>query len=278
VRRVPESEVESEFERQYAWGDDERNFYHPLKKKAAVLGCHLRLETVVSLVKRYVKPSGRALGRALGRVADFASAQGNYALALAEAGYDVTAVDINEEFLRYARKKYEHGKFTTVQANIIGYRDGARFDGLILGEVLEHVAHPGELLKSAFENLRPGGFLFITTPNGAQHGQKLPTFSQVTDFSAFEGRQFHWGNHLFLYTPNELRGLFDAAGFEVLEMFGVNSDYVSQIKGVRFLLPYFLLRWMERRTRTWRIRGHESTNTLVAVGRKRQNSALMSAK
>lgn len=260
MRRVPEAEVETEFERRYAWGDDQRNFYNPMKKKAAVLGCHLRLETVVEIVRNEVRPGGR--------VADLASAQGNYALTLAEAGYDVTAVDLNEDFLKYARKKYTHGTFRTVQANIMEYRDPLGFDCVLLGEVIEHVAHPLELLQAAAANLKSGGILILTTPNGGQFGQKLPTFSQVTDFSAFESRQFHWGDHLFLYTKDELTGLLSRSGFDVIRAFGVNSDYVSQIKGMRYLIPYRLLRWMERMTRNWKLHGEDSTNTLIVVGRR----------
>jgi hypothetical protein len=34
--------------------------------------------------------------------------------------------------------------------------------------------------------------------------------------------------------------LMRASGFEVPKVFEINSDYVSQIKGVRYLLPYRL--------------------------------------
>jgi hypothetical protein len=33
MRRVPESEVETEFERQYCWGDVERYIYNPKRRK-----------------------------------------------------------------------------------------------------------------------------------------------------------------------------------------------------------------------------------------------------
>ena len=164
MRRVPESELETDFERQFAWGDDERHLYNPNRRKAAVMAAELRLETVISLVNRFAT-TGKTVG-------DFASAQGNFGLLLAEQGYQVTAVDIKPEFLNYSLKKHTHGKFETVLANIIEYRHHQPFDVVLLGEIIEHVAFPLDLLKSAYENLKPGGILVLTTPNGNEFGNQ----------------------------------------------------------------------------------------------------------
>ena len=196
MRRVPESELETDFERQFAWGDDERHLYNPNRRKAAVMAAELRLETVISLVNRFAT-TGKTVG-------DFASAQGNFGLLLAEQGYQVTAVDIKPEFLNYSLKKHTHGKFETVLANIIEYRHHQPFDVVLLGEIIEHVAFPLDLLKSAYENLKPGGILVLTTPNGNEFGNQLPTYSQVTNIEELIPKQFHWGDHLFLYTDSEL--------------------------------------------------------------------------
>lgn len=259
MRRVPESEVESEFEKEFCWGDDERSFYNPNRRKASVFGNALRLEEVLKLVNAY--SSGK-------RVADFASAQGNFGLLLAEQGYDVTAVDIHPEFLKYARKKHTHGEFKTVQANLIEFRDPNRFDCILAGEIIEHVAFPDQLLGSVSANLKEGGICVLTTPNGADYSSKLPTYKQVSNIGELIPRQFHWGDHLFLYTEEELRELFTRAGFEVLYLERYHSAYVSQIKAIRYLIPLGCLKWMERKTRSWKKRGKDSANLLIAVARK----------
>jgi len=261
MRRVIESEIENDFERQYGWGDDERYYYNPNRRKHSVLGYFLRLEMVIDLVKKYV-PAGT-------RIADMACAQGNFALTLAEAGYDVLALDLSEDFLRYARKKYTHGKFRTERVNIIEYRSPEKFDCVIMGEIIEHVAFPDQLLKSAAENLNSGGILVLTTPNGNEYGQPLPTYRQVTNIEELIPKQFHWGDHLFLYTEEELRDLLSQTGFEVLEVSKINSQYVSQMKGVRYLLPLKALRWLESKTRHLQRGGKDSTNGLVVVARRK---------
>jgi len=259
MRRVSEAELESDFERQYCWGDDERYLYNPNRRKASVFGYFLRLQEVLRLVKAYCP------GR---RIADFACAQGNFSLMLAEQGYEVLGVDIHPEFLKYAGKKYTHGTFHTHQANLIDFRDPKGFDGILVGEVIEHVAFPKELLNSVFANLKAGGICILTTPNGADYCSNLPTYEQVTNISELIPRQFHWGDHLFLYTENELRKLIIEAGMEVLYFEKYNSAYVSQLKAIRYLLPLQFLTWFEVKTRKWRKKGKDSANLLILVARK----------
>ncbi len=259
MRRVPESEIESEFERQICWGDDERHFYNPNRRKASVFSYFLRLEEVLDLVDRF------SPGK---RVADMACAQGNFGLLLAERGYEVTAVDINPEFLKYAKKKYTGGSFQTVQANLIEFRDPKGFDCILLGEIIEHVAFPEALLRAAFENLKPGGICIVTTPNGEDFGSTLPTFKQVENLETLIPRQFHWGDHLFLYSLGELFELFQKTGLKPIFSEKYHSFFVSQLKGIRYVLPLAFLKWCERFTRHWKKRGRDSANMLIVVGKK----------
>lgn len=141
---------------------------------------------------------------------------------------------------------------------------------MLAGEVIEHVAFPERLLQSARDNLRPGGICVLTTPNGAEYSSKLPTYRQVTDIEELIPRQFHWGDHLFLYTEEELRGLFAQAGLEVIHLEKYHSAYVSQLKGIRYLLPLSVLKWMERKTRHWKKNRRDSANLLIAVVRRPQ--------
>lgn len=267
MKSVSEKDLTSDFQREYAWGDDQRYWYNPNRRKASVLGFFTRWETMIQAIKTHLPlPSDPNLPAP--HLADFACAQGNFALPLAEAGYRVTAIDIQPDFLRYAEMKHSHGDFKTLQANIVEYRSPEGFDGILLGEVIEHVAFPEQLLRSVFENLKPGGIFVLSTPNGAEFEQPLPTFKQVTDLTALIPRQFHWGDHLFLYTVEELQELFAKVGLEWVEHSKLNSSYVTQLKGLRYLLPLRALQALERLTRSWRRGGKDSTNCIVAVGRR----------
>jgi 2-polyprenyl-3-methyl-5-hydroxy-6-metoxy-1,4-benzoquinol methylase len=260
MRRVSETEIETDFERQFCWGDDERYLYNPNRRKASVFGHFLRIEEVLRLVEKY------SPGR---RVADLACAQGNFGLMLAERGYDVTAVDIHPEFLKYAKKKHTHGIYKTIQANLMDFRDPDGFDCVLAGEVIEHVAFPEKLIASIRDNLKSGGICVLTTPNGADYSSTLPTYKQVTNLEELIPKQFHWGDHLFLYTTDELRELFTQAGLEVIYIEKYHSAYVSQLKAIRYLLPLSALKFLERKTRHWKKDGNDSANLLIAVARKK---------
>jgi 2-polyprenyl-3-methyl-5-hydroxy-6-metoxy-1,4-benzoquinol methylase len=85
--------------------------------------------------------------------------------------------------------------------------------------VIEHVAHPVDLLRQLKRFLEPGGRILLTTPNGAYFRNRLPSYGEIEDTSALESRQFKpdADGHLFLLTPVELNQLAAQAGLRVEE-------------------------------------------------------------
>ncbi|MFX4404695.1 hypothetical protein ABTA52_20265, partial [Acinetobacter baumannii] len=77
-------ECENEFQRQYGYGDDVRQFFHPRPRKPGPFSYHLRMHQVLRAFRDFLP--------APAEVADVACAAGNFALKLAEAGYRVTGV------------------------------------------------------------------------------------------------------------------------------------------------------------------------------------------
>lgn len=228
--RLPSiEECQTDFQRDVGYGDYVRQFFHPMRRKPGPFSYHLRLHKVVSAFQEYLKPSSE--------VADVACAAGNFALTLAEKGFKVTAVDLLEDLLDYAKKKHTSGEIKFVKCNLMDYRHPHPIDGILMGEVIEHVAWPEQLIESAKQNLKTGGIFVVTTPNGEYGGNDLPTFSQIGDRSKFEAEQFHHGHHLFLYTPGELKSLLEKGGFEVLRVEVFNSHYLTK-NVLRWLVPF----------------------------------------
>ncbi|HEV2055655.1 MAG TPA: methyltransferase domain-containing protein [Methylomirabilota bacterium] len=163
-----------------------------------------RFEAVLAAVER----CAAALGRGPGELAvlDVGCAQGNFSLTLAERGYRVFAVDLRPGFLRYARLKYERGRVHWVNASADALPFRGLFDIVLLGEVIEHVAHPDALLERLGALLGAAGLLIVTTPNGDRLLTHVPTLSQVADRSSLEARQFQpdADGHLYLLTWSEL--------------------------------------------------------------------------
>jgi 2-polyprenyl-3-methyl-5-hydroxy-6-metoxy-1,4-benzoquinol methylase len=151
------------------------------------------------------------------RILDIAAAQGNFSLTLAELGYDVTWNDLRAEIAGYVQLKYEHGKIEFVPGNAFEIVFPSCFDGVLITEIIEHVAHPDDFLAKCSSLVRPGGYVFMTTPNGAYFKNKLPKFSECPDPSVYESIQFkpNADGHIFLLHPDEVEVLANRAGLRL---------------------------------------------------------------
>jgi 2-polyprenyl-6-hydroxyphenyl methylase/3-demethylubiquinone-9 3-methyltransferase len=151
------------------------------------------------------------------RVLDVAAAQGNFSLALAELGFDVTWNDLRGELADYVRLKHERGKIEFAAGNAFELAFPSLFDAVLITEIIEHVAHPDDFLAKAAALVRPGGYIVMTTPNGGYFKNRLPKFSECADPSVFESMQFkpNSDGHIFLLHVNEIEPLAKRAGLAV---------------------------------------------------------------
>jgi hypothetical protein len=109
------------------------------------------------------------------------------------------------------------------------------FDGVVAGEAIEHVAHPDAFLREIASMLRPGGYVFLSTPNGGYVRNRLPSYSEISDPAALEAVQFRPGveGHLFLLTNRELATLASEAGLTVESLENLVSPVLAGEWGLR---------------------------------------------
>jgi 2-polyprenyl-3-methyl-5-hydroxy-6-metoxy-1,4-benzoquinol methylase len=185
------------------------------------------------------------------RILDIAAAQGNFSLALAERRYEVTWNDLRAELEGYVRLKHESGKIHYAPGNAFELKFPSPFDAVLITEVIEHVAHPDQFLANTARLVRSGGWIVMTTPNGAYFRNKLPRFSDCADPSLYEARQFGPNSdaHIFLLHPDEVELLAARAGLivERMELF-TNPLTTGHVKTEALLrvLPRRLVRSTER--------------------------------
>ncbi len=174
---------------------------------------------------RFLMTLEEVLRRKPERFLEVAANDGSLSACVAQNGGQAVCNDLRDSLLEQALSNYTtDGKVKIVGGNLFDLKkeDIGTFDLIAACEIIEHVAHPDKFLSHLKSLLAPSGRLLLTTPNGLHLRNKLPTFSEVEDFTALEAGQFKpdADGHLFLFTPKELARLAENVGFEV-ESIGV---------------------------------------------------------
>lgn len=82
--------------------------------------------------------------------------------------------------------------------------DAGGFDAITMSHVIEHVPDPGDVLKKAFALLRPGGTLYVDTPNIEAPSHRM---------YGRNWRGLEVPRHLVLFSGKALQDLLTDAGF-----------------------------------------------------------------
>lgn len=182
---------------------------------------------------------------------DCGCADGSYSRGLADSGVErVVGLDVLEDRIVDARNQasaYPMLEFVLGESERLPFEDES-FDGVLLNEVLEHVADEAGTLREIARVLRPRGHLALFSPNrwfpfeghGLRLGRRLfdypapfvPWYPAVLTKRILRARN---------YWPHELRDLVRAAGLEVRE-----SKPVLPVLEIYAWLPPRVTRWYRR--------------------------------
>ena len=91
-----------------------------------------------------------------------------------------------------------------------------QFDAAVMLDLLEHVTDPLPFLREVRTHLRPGGLLFVMTPN---------IRSLLARVSGARWVSFKIPEHVFYYSPRSIRILLERAGFEFVTI-AATGQYV----------------------------------------------------
>jgi ubiquinone/menaquinone biosynthesis C-methylase UbiE len=145
--------------------------------------------------------------------------------AFAARGASVTATDISLRWLVLAQKRLAARGTPGVELVACAAEqlpfDDAGFDLVAASDVIEHVQSPQRFAVEAARVLRPGGLLFLATPNRYSLGLEphvrlwgvgyLPRGAAERYVRAARGVSY---DHVRLLSARSLRTILDAAGFE----------------------------------------------------------------
>lgn len=157
------------------------------------------------------------LGRP-GRLLDVGCGPGAVVLAAQQAGWDAEGCDISRAFVEHARTT-TGVRARTGTLESIRYADQS-FDAVTLVEVIEHLYEPARTARELARIVRPGGLLYVSTPNEESIYQTLGN-------AYYRLRRRDWVVnlsptfdlfHLQGFSPRSLRYLLEHSHFTIEEI------------------------------------------------------------
>ncbi|HYW16170.1 MAG TPA: class I SAM-dependent methyltransferase [Allosphingosinicella sp.] len=167
--------------------------------RAALVGRLSRSEP--AYVERVAFPEGAIRPRLL----DIGCGNGEYLVRARKAGWEVFGCDFDPAAVKAARETGAEVREGGAEAFI---DSPGSFDAVTLGHVVEHVHDPAGLLALCRDLLKPGGAIFVDTPNAEARGLRL--FGR-------SWRGLEPPRHLILFNWSGLEQLMIRTGFEALE-------------------------------------------------------------
>ena len=189
------------------------------------INSHLSLNTV----KRFVR-SGRLLEVGVST---------GYFLNAARVDYEVTGLEPSDWACRIARERFGLAVYPETLESSRRFAPGS-FDVVAMIDVIEHLSDPRAAVRRAVELLRPGGLLYLVTPD-------------IGSLSARLLRGYWWGlrpAHLYYFDQSTIGRLLDSEGLEMVlsKSFGRIFSYGYWVSRLKHYPPwiYGSLRWMIR--------------------------------
>lgn len=160
-----------------------------------------RFKAIVDAGMRHLPP--RSGG---GRLLDLGCGNGAFLLRARSAGWETVGVDLDPKAVQAARK---HGLDVRLGGVEVLDPAAGQFDIITMSHVIEHVHDPLAVLASCARLLRPGGLLWLETPNirAVGHDEYGP----------------HWRGlepprHLVIFSPAAMQKALADAGFSAVEV------------------------------------------------------------
>lgn len=178
-----------------------RRGYHAqpaLRVGAALFGAFPLLAIRSDYWIRHLEQSGGG-----SRVLDVGCGHGHLVTPLAELGWQVDGIDPDARAVALAQRAGINARVGTL-VSLTGQLESG-YDAITLSHSIEHVHDPRPALAAAFELLRPGGVLWIATPNCSALGLRV-----------FKGnwRALDPPRHLCVMSRRGLRDMLEDIGFE----------------------------------------------------------------
>jgi len=151
------------------------------------------------------------------KVLDLGSGCGVFSKYAKDMGYDVSSCDYNMEYCIYEDLRID---FCDLNKGRLPYPD-KEFDLVLLAEVIEHIYNPGAVLSEISRVLKPGGKLYLSTPNLVNWKNKASFLLRSHFLTHPENPKI--GDHITHIPPSFIRSFLDRSDFSDIRIRYISS-------------------------------------------------------
>lgn len=151
-------------------------------------------------VERVIRP---------GKLLDFGCGDGTLVHEACRRGWDAVGSDIDLALVRAANEHWSWQRLVSDDMDTLVGKFAGQFDAIISKQVFEHLTNPLAFLVRMRSLLKPGGVVLVDVPNLrclAERRHRGATLDPTA--------------HLYYFTPQTLRLLFEKAGFGIVRCSG----------------------------------------------------------
>ncbi len=147
-------------------------------------------------------------------------------------GATVDGIEIDAEDAKVARTKLRHVETLNVEAaSGLAKLFKARYDAILLIDVVEHLVDPVSALEKLKPLLKPGGVVIFSIPNMAHVSIRLALMKG--DFTYTQTGLLD-KTHLHFYTGEEVRRVFKSAGYRIGDFQASSLQYPPSLYEEKF--------------------------------------------
>jgi 2-polyprenyl-3-methyl-5-hydroxy-6-metoxy-1,4-benzoquinol methylase len=181
--------------------------------------------------QRYL-PVITELCQGAGTLLDAGCGIGNFLVFAREAGWSVAGLEVSEKAAGIARSRGLDVERARLEESRL---PAGAFDAVTLWDVLAQIDNPLAALRVVREKLRPGGTLFLETPNeGFWMRSVFRTAYHASGGRVDLLRYFYYPDHRFYFTGASLHRMLERTGFRDVR---VRQDVTSPAKASLKIAP-----------------------------------------
>jgi len=159
---------------------------------------------------KYIHNLLLSIGIQPGKLLDVGCSTGRLIYHLKNIGWQVTGIEVDPFAADIAKKNNLDVRTGELKE---GQYQKSSFDVILMGDVIEHVRSPRQLLTLSYDLLREDGVLFINTPN-AQSGFAISSLL-LSKLLNFPWPHSEAPYHLYEFTPKTLLQILSSIDYEI---------------------------------------------------------------